>query len=471
MKRASRSRAVLLDEVRDLREQLATFSGDDLATTVRLVQPLIDAIPNPIYYKAANGVYLGCNAAFARDVLGITRDRIVGCTVADLADAVPAELGDLHDRQDIALMASHGTQVFEAPVRFADGSERDVLFSKAVLEGPTGGIAGMVGVMVDVSAYKSQETGRDADLLDAQRRATRLQVAAEISRAASSLLSLDELLPKSVNLIRDRFDFYYAGIFLLDELSEWAVLRAGTGEAGSKMLAAGHRLLRGGDSMIGQCVATAEPRISLDVGEVETRFDNPLLPETRSEMALPLISRNRVIGAMTIQSDQAGAFAEEDITVLQSMADQLANAIQNAHLFEQMDEAVRENEMLYNVSTAVGDARSLEGVLQAAVDVAAFLAMDSAALWTFTRWDAEGVPVAADVHTETLRQAGAADFQEEQGIAFDRDLYGWLFADPRRIHAYADLGESADLQVVAGAAPELPPRQSWTPCGVRGIAA
>ncbi|MDH4137352.1 MAG: GAF domain-containing protein, partial [Anaerolineae bacterium] len=167
----------------------------------------------------------------------------------------------------------------------------------------------------------------------AQRRAMQLETAAEVSRAATSVLDPDELVRQVVDLIRDRFDLYYAGLFLLDENGHWAVLRAGTGEPGRQMLKADHKLEVGGRSMVGWCTANARARIALDVGEEAVRFDNPLLPETHSEMALPLISRGRVIGALDVQSVEAVAFSDEDIAVLQTMADQVAVAIDNAHLF------------------------------------------------------------------------------------------------------------------------------------------
>jgi len=167
----------------------------------------------------------------------------------------------------------------------------------------------------------------------AQRRAMQLETAAEVSRAATSVLDPDELVRQAVDLIRDRFDLCYAGLFLLDENGHWAVLRAGTGEPGRQMLKAGHKLEVGGRSMVGWCTANARARIALDVGEEAVRFDNPLLPETHSEMALPLISRGQVIGALDVQSVEAVAFSDEDIAVLQTMADQVAVAIDNARLF------------------------------------------------------------------------------------------------------------------------------------------
>ncbi len=168
-----------------------------------------------------------------------------------------------------------------------------------------------------------------------QERAVQLQAAGEVSRATSSVLDPTELMQEAVDLVRDRFNLYYVGLFLVDEARRYAVLQAGTGEAGRQMLARGHRLEAGGDSMIGWCIANQKARIALDTGSEAVRFNNPLLAETRSELALPLVSRGQTIGAMTVQSNREAAFSQEDVTVLQTMADQLANAIANAQLFEQ----------------------------------------------------------------------------------------------------------------------------------------
>jgi PAS domain S-box-containing protein len=226
----------------------------------------------------------------------------------------------------------------------------------------------MVGSLADITEHKQAEA-------NLERRAVQLQAAAEVSRTTTSVLDPDELLRKVVDLVRERFDLYYAGLFLVDEAGEgigepgrWAVLRAGTGEAGRKMLKARHKLAVGGESMIGWCIANARARIALDVGEEAVRFDNPLLPETRSEMALPLVSRGQVIGAMTIQSTQSAAFSQEDITVLQTMADQLANAIENARLFEEALAHTREMTALAETGRKLASTLELDAVLDSIMD-------------------------------------------------------------------------------------------------------
>ena len=177
-----------------------------------------------------------------------------------------------------------------------------------------------------------------------QKRSQQLETSAEVSRVASTILDPVELLPRVIELIKEGFGLYYAGIFLIDEAGDvsgepgkWAVLRAGSGEPGAQMVAAGHKLEVGSDSMIGTAISNAQARIALNVGDEASFFRNPYLPDTRSEMALPLTSRGAVLGALSIQSDLEDAFSPEDITALQTMADQLANAIENARLFEQTE--------------------------------------------------------------------------------------------------------------------------------------
>lgn len=168
-----------------------------------------------------------------------------------------------------------------------------------------------------------------------QRRNMQLLASSEVARASTQILDIQELLTRCVDLIRTHFGFYYAAIFLIDSAGEWAVLRAATGEAGHKLLEVGHKLGVGSQSMVGWVTANNAARIALDVGEEAIRFDNPYLPKTRSEMALPLRVRNEVIGALDVQSTSLHAFSDEDIQTIQMMADQVAIAIDNARLFSE----------------------------------------------------------------------------------------------------------------------------------------
>jgi GAF domain-containing protein len=152
-------------------------------------------------------------------------------------------------------------------------------------------------------------------------------------------------------LIRDRFSFYHTGIFLLDEKREYAVLRATPSEAGAKMLEGGHRLRVGEQGIVGRVAATGEPRIALDTGIDPVYFSNPLLPATRSEMALPLKTTEGTIGVIDIQSEQPEAFTQDDIAIVQVMADQLATAIQRSTLLQQVRTQLAQLERSYQAFT------------------------------------------------------------------------------------------------------------------------
>ncbi|MFZ6027029.1 MAG: ATP-binding protein [Chloroflexota bacterium] len=177
----------------------------------------------------------------------------------------------------------------------------------------------------------------DQELRQAERRARLLHAANQVGKQATAILKLDVLLPKTVDIICDAYGFYYAGIFLVDAAGKWAVLRAGRGAAGAVMIAQGHKLAVGGDSMIGWAMLNRQARIALDVGADRVHFKNPLLPHTRSEIALPLIVGERVFGALTVQSIEPSAFSQEDILTLQTMADHLAIAISNAMTLKQLE--------------------------------------------------------------------------------------------------------------------------------------
>ena len=198
----------------------------------------------------------------------------------------------------------------------------------------------------ELQAIRASLERRVADRTrDLERRAVQLRAAAIVARDAASAHELGELLNRAVNLIRDRFGFYHAGIFLVDDQGEYAVLQAATGEAGRQMLAQGHRLKVGEVGVVGYVTRHGEPRIALDVGADAVHFQNPFLPETRSEMALPLRVGERVIGALDVQSREVAAFDEDDVAVLEAMADQLAVAIENARLLNEMQETVRQLEI------------------------------------------------------------------------------------------------------------------------------
>jgi signal transduction histidine kinase len=204
---------------------------------------------------------------------------------------------------------------------------------------------------------------------DLERRIIQLQVASDVARDAAALGSVDDLLARSINLVRERFGFYHAGIFMLDDRGEYAILRAASGEAGQQMLDSRHKLKIGDVGMVSYAVGTGQPRIALDVGADAIYFKNPFLPETRSEMVLPLKTGNKVIGAIDVQSKEPAAFDNEDIIILQTLADQLAVAIENARLFEATRRQIEELTILHTVATAGAEATSQDALIERATQL------------------------------------------------------------------------------------------------------
>jgi GAF domain-containing protein len=221
----------------------------------------------------------------------------------------------------------------------------------------------MQSMLVEEQSLKNQFEEQKNTLV---RRVSQLRTAAEINRNISTIQEPVVLIRQVADALKDRFNLYYVGIFIVDPQKEFAVLQYGTGEAGRKMVANRHRLAVGGYSMIGWTTQTRKPRIALDTGVEAVRFDNPLLPETKSELALPLASQKNLYGAITIQSERSNAFDENDILVLQSIADSLAIALENDNSFQVTQKALEDIRVLNKayVQQAWGEALAAYGDLR-----------------------------------------------------------------------------------------------------------
>jgi GAF domain-containing protein/HAMP domain-containing protein len=185
-------------------------------------------------------------------------------------------------------------------------------------------------------------------------RAAELQSISEISSVITGEQKLESLLPLISNLVSERFGYYHTGIFLVDEAKQVAILQAANSEGGKKMLARGHRLAVGESGIVGYVAKFGTPRISLDVGSDAVFFNNPDLPNTRSEMALPLKVRDQIVGVLDVQSEKPGAFTENDANTLSILADQIAIALENARLFTQTQQALNEAQALNRQNSLEG---------------------------------------------------------------------------------------------------------------------
>jgi PAS domain S-box-containing protein len=298
-------------------------------------------------------------------------------------------------------------------------------------------IAANVGVALE-NARLFQET---------QRRAEQLATAAEVSRTAISVLNPDELIAQSTDLIRERFarsaGVYYTALFLVDDSGQWARLRHATGEAGRILLEHEHKLEVGGASMVGWATANRKARLALDVGQESVRFANPLLPGTRSELALPLVVGETVLGALDVQSTQAGAFSEADVAVLQTMADQIAIAIRNAQLLNTTQRAQNFLDSVIEnlpVTLFVKDAADLRYVRwnKASEDLLGYARTERVGKSDYDLYAADSAAVLASDDRLVLRNKGLVDIPEEPVSTRER---GTRVLHTRKIPILDDAGE------------------------------
>jgi GAF domain-containing protein/HAMP domain-containing protein len=185
-----------------------------------------------------------------------------------------------------------------------------------------------------------------AELVKGERHGRQYQAIAKVAQAINTTQKLQDLLPQISEVISQQFGFYHVGIFLNDASNQYTVLVAANSEGGQRMLARGHQLRIGEQGIVGYVTETGKPRIALDVGADLVFFNNPDLPNTHSEMALPLIIGGQIIGALDVQSMETNAFTDEDVEVLSTLADQVSLAIQNARYYDQMQRSLAEAEMI-----------------------------------------------------------------------------------------------------------------------------
>ncbi len=199
---------------------------------------------------------------------------------------------------------------------------------------------------VEIRTEELRQRGLELEIANRQieRRAGQLAALAQVMRTITSVRDLQELLPQIAEVISARFGFYHVGVFLIDEAGEYAILSAANSPGGQKMLARKHRLRVGEEGIVGYVTSTGEARVAMDVGKDPVYFNNPDLPGTHSELALPLQIDQRVVGALDVQSQATGAFSNEDVQMLSLLADQVSLAIENARLFDETRTALAEAE-------------------------------------------------------------------------------------------------------------------------------
>ena len=254
-----------------------------------------------------------------------------------------------------------------------------------------------------------------------QARTAQLEASAQVSRVATSILNTDQLLHDISSLISDQFHFYYVAVFTLDEEQQQAVLRAATGQAGELLLQQRHHLPIDSNSMVGTAILTRQARIAADTGQSSVRFANPLLPYTRSEIALPLRVGERILGALDVQSEKEQAFDDASASVLQAMADQISVALLNAESFNRSEQQARTLAILNQLSRDLALTTTLESVAEAVSDSVTRLV--GAAYLSLARKSAES----AAFTLQTFQPGQAQVLGEVHSLPIARTFIGTAF--------------------------------------------
>lgn len=353
---------------RELLETIAPQIGSTLHSTVLLMEQqkalsaydqerfllnsLLENIPERVAFKNTDGKFIRTSRSASDVDSALTEEG---------SEIDHDELQRIDDA-DLEIMASKQSVLGEINQRKTnDGKSVWELTSKIPLINEEGSVNGLLSISRDITDLKNAEQL-------AERRAGQLLTAAEIARETSTgSLNINETLQRLVELVRSRFGFYHSSIFLLDPLKQYAVLRESTGQAGEILKQTEHKLAVGSQSIIGQTTQKAKPVVVNDVTREQNYYPNPLLPDTRSELGIPLVISGQVIGALDVQSTEFNAFSDDDVRILQVLADQLAVAIQNATLFTRTEQSLSRHRLLHKITSSAGQSPTVEDAIRSAV--------------------------------------------------------------------------------------------------------
>jgi len=329
----------------DVFEVLAKMTSGQ--TGVRLVE--INGSNRYIAYKPIPIVGYSLGIVVAEDELLQQFNEINNVLAIETRNTIFTAVGVIAIILAIAGLASYGIgNSVTAPLQRLTNTAKEVASGNLNVraEVTTGDEIGILGETLNSMSATAQNLVANLEGIVTKRtqaiekRVVQIQAVAEVGKAVAAQRELEELLTRTTHLISNRFGYYHVGIFLLDPRNEYALLRASNSSGGKNMLERGHKLKIGMEGIVGTVANSGEARIALDVGTDAVYFDNPDLHQTRSEMGLPLIARGEVLGVIDIQSTEENAFSEDDIPILQILADQLAIAVQNAHLLLETQEAL-----------------------------------------------------------------------------------------------------------------------------------
>ena len=291
----------------------------------------IDRSDNAVFITDLDGVIQYANPAFEK-VYGYSPQEAIGKTPRILKSGL---IPDEKYKEFWATLLSGVTVSEEITNKAKDGLLIPIAGTNSPILDESGKTIGFLAVHQDITERKlSEETLR--------RRNDYLAASSEIGRLVTSTLDLNTIFTRTVNLISERFGFYYAAIYIIEETGFNAVLREATGEAGDKMKAQRYSVGVGSNSIVGKVAEGIESKLVNDTDLEPLYVPNPFLLDTRAEVAIPLRIGSRIVGVIDIQSTQAYAFTKDDLSVLQSLADQVAVAIDNARSYELSQQLIKD---------------------------------------------------------------------------------------------------------------------------------
>lgn len=321
-----------------------------------LLNSLLDNIPEKVYFLDKEGQFLKVSQSYASSLGQSDTAALIG--KSSMSFSQDSDTQQKSYKQDEQILQSGKAKIGTVEHDYdRQGNPHWTINSRIPLFDSQKNINGLLSLSQNIDELKETEQL-------AQERAQRLQIAAEIASEASRILSVEHIYNKVVNLVRDRFGYYHASVFQIDPLGEYAILQEAAGEIGAEMKKIGHKLAVGSKSLVGQATKFGVPVVIDDVTKDRNYYPNPLLPDTRSEMVLPIKIGERIIGALDVQSTTKNAFSPEVVETLQILSDQLATATSNALLLTTTQKNLQKNSALNKVATSAAASPSIEEALK-----------------------------------------------------------------------------------------------------------
>jgi PAS domain S-box-containing protein len=355
VKKYDEAEQALSERVTELEEAEVTLVGESRRDRLFL-ENVLDALDDPVFVKDEDHRWVILNDAWC-NFLGLTKEDALGKSDVDFFPAEEAEVFWKHD--DLAF-ATEQVDINEEQYTDLSGEVHTISTKKSVFTDPVSKKKFLAGSIRDITELKRAQE----DILT--KFTNELELVAQVSIATSTFLETAELLQNVVDLTKEKFELYHAHIYLLNNAGDTLALAAGAGDVGRKMVAEGWQIpLDREQSLVARAARLREGVMIDDTQQEPDWLPNPLLPDTRSELAVPLIVGARVLGVLDVQSDKLAYFTQDDVRRKTTLAAQIAIALENARLFEQTQHSLTETTRLYETSRRVSEANDLNELLVA----------------------------------------------------------------------------------------------------------